>query len=91
LANAYKDAYVKLIVNCSFQNFQKLLIDNFTEKNYEKDKIAKKPPSDNLILAMFDRFRPFKLVGGVRDNSFVNYEKDIDMLDFIISLNLLAR
>ena len=40
---------------------------------------------------MYERFKPFKLSDGVRENCQVIEQKEVDMLDFMLALNLLAR
>jgi hypothetical protein len=40
---------------------------------------------------MYERFKPFKLSDGVRENCQIVEEKEVDMLDFMLALNLLAR
>lgn len=42
------------------------------------------------MIAMFERFRPFTLKG-VREETQVAEENSVDVLDFIIAMNLLAR
>lgn len=42
------------------------------------------------MIAMFERFRPFSLKG-VREETHVAEENSVDVLDFIIAMNLLAR
>jgi len=44
----------------------------------------------NLVQAMYERFKPFKLDGVKYDTHVVN-ESGMDVLDFILALNLLAR
>ena len=46
--------------------------------------------AESLAQAMFDRFKPFKLEG-VRDDIHVINENQMDVLDFILAMNLLAR
>ena len=40
---------------------------------------------------MFERFKPFKLSDGIRENTKIEEQKEIDMRDFILAMNLLAR
>lgn len=42
-------------------------------------------------MAMFERFRPFKLEGVKEETSVSNKNELVDILDFIIAMNLLAR
>lgn len=63
-----------------FAVFQRFLGENFKEN----------PPADNLIQAMYERFRPFRLEG-VKDEMKVANKNEMDVLDFIIAMNLLAR
>lgn len=48
-------------------------------------------PADSLVQAMFERFKPFKLSDGIRENTKIEEQKEIDMRDFILAMNLLAR
>ena len=43
-----------------------------------------------LMQAMFDRFKPFRLEGVKEDTQIAN-ENGMDVLDFILAINLLAR
>ena len=47
-------------------------------------------PTESLIVSMFERFKPFRLEGEREDVSVVN-ESQLDVLDFIIAMSLLAR
>jgi Ca2+-binding EF-hand superfamily protein len=78
LATAFKNQFTTLKVKIKFADFNKFLEDNF------------KDVADCLIVAMFERFKPFRL-DGVRENINVVNENQMDVLDFIISMNLLAR
>ena len=42
------------------------------------------------MLAMFERFRPFRLEG-IREDTMVTTKDETCVLDFIIAMNLLAR
>ena len=53
LAETFKNVATSLKQRCNYQNFQKYLNENF---NHNK-------PAENLVLAMFERFRPFRLEG----------------------------
>jgi hypothetical protein len=45
-------------------------------------------PSDTLIKALFDRFRPVK----IKDNcEGIMTETDVDIVDFLLAMNLLSR
>ncbi len=57
------------------------MIEEFGEKN---------APAQSLIEAMFNRFKPFRL-GGIRDDTHIINENQMDVLDFILAMNLLAR
>lgn len=54
------------------------------------DNFDKNKPADNLVHAMYERFRPFRLEG-VKDDTKVANKNEMDVLDFIIAMNLLAR
>lgn len=63
----------------NLSQFTKFLNENFPN-----------PPAESLIQAMFDRFKPFR-IEGVRDDTHVVNETQMDVLDFILAMNLLAR
>ena len=44
----------------------------------------------NLVQAMYERFKPLRLEG-VKDDTHVVNESGMDVLDFILAMNLLAR
>lgn len=46
--------------------------------------------AESLAMAMFERFKPFKLEG-IRDEINIANETQMDVLDFILAMNLLAR
>ena len=48
------------------------------------------PVAPDLINAMYERFKPYRLEGE-KDDVRVKDVQGIDVLDFIIALNLLAR
>lgn len=81
LADMYKDTKVSLKYGANLNEFRNILHDMFKMQ----------PPKESLILAMYERFKPFKLSDGVRENCHVLEEKEVDMLDFMLALNLLAR
>lgn len=60
-------------------------MSRFLNENFEQNK-----PAENLVQAMFERFRPFRL-DGVKEETQVANENTMDVLDFIIAMNLLAR
>jgi hypothetical protein len=78
LATAFKNQFTTLKVRIKYAEFKKFLDDNFTRV------------ADCLVVAMFERFKPFRLQG-IRDNISVVNETTMDVLDFILSMNLLAR
>jgi len=78
LATAFKNQFTTLKVKIKYTEFKKFLDDSF-------EKVA-----DSLALAMFDRFKPFRL-DGIRDDIHIVNETQMDVLDFILSMNLLAR
>lgn len=81
LAEAFKNSTVtSLNKKINYATFQKFLNENFPDNK----------PAESLVLAMFERFRPFRLEG-IRDDTKVAPEKDMEVLDFIIAMNLLAR
>lgn len=65
----------------TFAKFQGFLNETFPEPN---------KPAENLVYAMFERFRPFRLEG-IREDTQVADRNEINVLDFIIAMNLLAR
>lgn len=52
------------------------------------EEFSKKPPSEQLINALFERFRPFKIRKDGEDFEVVN---EIDVVDFMLGLNFLSR
>ena len=60
------------------------------EFKYFLNKVFDPKPSPDLIEAMFERFKPFKLKGE-RENIHCPGEKEMEFLDYIIAMNLLAR
>lgn len=79
MATSVKTEKTSLNVLLSLKEFRNFLNQTFEVK-----------PSEDLILAMFERFKPFKLVGE-REHIEASGEKEMDFLDFIIAMNLLAR
>ena len=77
----YKDTKVSLKYGANLNEFRNILHEMF--------KIQ--PPAESLIQAMYERFKPFRLSDGVREHTHVVEEKEVDMLDFMLALNLLAR
>ena len=50
----------------------------------------KNAPAQSLIEAMFHRFKPFRM-DGVREDTHIVNSNQMDVLDFILAMNLLAR
>lgn len=81
LAEAFKNSAVtSLKQKIPLSTFQKFLNENFENSK----------PAESLVVAMFERFKPFRL-DGVREETQVATENTMDVLDFIIAMNLLAR
>ena len=51
---------------------------------------SSKPPSSALMKCMIDRFKPYKIEGFKNDCRIVE-ENVMDVLDFLLALNFLAR
>ena len=45
-----------------------------------------KPPSEALVIAMYNRFRPFK----VKEEG-IELLEEMDIVDFLLAMNLLSR
>jgi hypothetical protein len=58
-------------------------------RSYLLDQFELKPPSENLINAMFRRFRPVRI--GDNCEGIQVIEDEIDMIDFLLGMNLLSR
>ena len=80
MATAFKNQFTTLKNKINLQQFRKFLNENFTIK----------PPAESLVLAMFERFKPFRL-DGHREKNFIVNENQMDVLDSVLALNLLAR
>ena len=79
LATSVKTEKTSLNVLLSLKEFKVFLNQTFAPR-----------PTEDLILAMFERFKPFKLVGE-RERIIASGEHQLDFLDFIIAMNLLSR
>ena len=58
--------------------YKKILSEEFT----------KRPPSESLVNALFERFRPFKIRKDGEDFELVN---EVDVVDLMLGLNFLSR
>lgn len=60
------------------QLYQKIMKETFKEK----------PPGESLLVALYDRFRPFKIRKDGEDFELIN---EVDVLDLMLGLNFLSR
>ena len=79
LATNFINEHTKLDAHINLKSFKNTLAKTFEKK-----------PHDRLILAMFERFKPFKLEGE-RERIHAKDETVVDFKDFILAMNLLAR
>jgi hypothetical protein len=52
------------------------------------ESFKERPPAESLLLAIFERFRPFKLRRDGEDFDLIN---EVDVVDLMLGLNLLSR
>ena len=83
------DSVQQLTVNFKNALKQQRTLPQF--KSFLTDFFKVNEPADSLVVAMFERFKPFKLSDGIRENTKIEEQKEIDMRDFILAMNLLAR
>ena len=80
LATAFKNHFTTLK-----QKVQKPMFTKFLNESFKDPEVA-----PDLINSMYERFKPFRLEG-TKDETHVVQEGGMDVLDFILALNLLAR
>lgn len=54
------------------------------------EQFSEKPPGQKLLKAIFDRFKPTK-IDGYKNNMVFTCDQNMDVLDFLLAMNLLAR
>ena len=54
------------------------------------EQFSEKPPGQKLLQAIFDRFKPTK-IDGYKNNMLFSSDSNMDLLDFLLAMNLLAR
>eukprot|EP00347_Sterkiella_histriomuscorum_P003672 403363386 len=78
LSTRFKNERSTLNTTIRFQDFKKILEEEFRTSK----------PADNLTQYMFERFRKFKFSENGQE---LDKKQDMDILDFLLALNLLAR
>ena len=57
MSSKFKEVLAELVENASYQQFKSIIKDVFQEIDYRNGK----EPTENLIQAMFERFKPYEL------------------------------
>ena len=71
--------------------FNHIFIETVNSQLYRKimkETFREKPPGESLLVAIFDRFRPFRFKNEGEDFELVNA---VDVLDLMLGLNFLSR
>ena len=57
MSSKFKEVLAELVENASYQQFKSIIKDVFQERDDRNGK----EPTENLIQAMFERFKPYEL------------------------------